>query len=156
MAGRWSDRLPHFRMGFTPSAGEEIQSEYLVPRAHAGDAIRAVHALADVVRPVLQVSELRTVAADTLWMSPQHGTPTLGIHFTWTREPEPVARAVRQVEAALAGLAARPHWGKVFAARADAVAPLYDRLADFAALRARLDPRDAFRNAWLDERVLAT
>ena len=59
--GRWSDRLPHFQMGFTPSAGEEIQSEYLVPRAHAVEAIEAVRALGDAIRPALQVTEIRTV-----------------------------------------------------------------------------------------------
>ena len=91
--GPWWDRLPHFRMGFVPSSGEELQSEYLIPRHHAAAAIRAVHALADVVRPLLQVSELRTVAADRLWMSPQHGQDTVAIHFTW--HPDPVARRPR-------------------------------------------------------------
>jgi xylitol oxidase len=152
--GRWSDRLPHFRMGFTPSAGEEIQSEYLIPRRHAVGAIEAVRALGDALRPVLQVSEIRTVAADTLWLSPQHGTDTVGIHFTWTREPAPVARAVERVEGALAPFGARPHWGKLFAADAAAIAARYERLDDFRALAARLDPRGAFRNAWLERHVL--
>jgi len=152
--GRWSDRLPHFRMGFTPSAGEEIQSEWIVPRRLGIDAIAAVRALADVVRPVLQVSEIRTVAADRLWLSPQYGTDTVAIHFTWTREPEPVARAVERIEAALAQFDARPHWGKLFAADAATLAPRYDRLDDFRALVERLDPRGAFRNAWLERTVL--
>jgi xylitol oxidase len=30
--GPWYERLPHFRIGFTPSAGKELQSEYFVPR----------------------------------------------------------------------------------------------------------------------------
>jgi alditol oxidase len=152
--GRWSDRLPHFRMGFTPSAGEEIQSEYLMPRRHAAGAIEAVRALGDALRPVLQVSEIRTIAADRLWMSPQYGTDTVAIHFTWTREPEPVGRAVAAVEDALAPFEARPHWGKLFAADAAAIAERYERLPDFCGLAERLDPRGAFRNEWLERRVL--
>lgn len=150
--GPWWDRLPHFRMGFTPSSGEEIQSEYLVPRPHAVAAIRALRALAPAIRPVLQVSELRTVAADQLWMSPQYGQATLAIHFTWAREPAAVELALRDVEAALAPLGARPHWGKLFLAPPGA---RYPRRADFAALAERLDPRGAFRNAWLEAHVPA-
>jgi xylitol oxidase len=153
-SGAWSERLPHFRMGFTPSAGEEIQSEYLLPRRHAAGAIDAVRAIAGVVRPVLQVSEIRTIAADRLWLSPQYGQDTVGIHFTWAREPEAVARVLVDVEAALAPFAARPHWGKTFHAGAETIAPLYERLADFRALRDRLDPRGAFVNAWLERRAL--
>jgi xylitol oxidase len=152
--GRWSDRLPHFRMGFTPSAGEEIQSEYLIPRPHGRDAIEAVRALGATLRPVLQVSEIRTIAADELWLSPQYGTDTVAIHFTWTREPAAVAEAVDRVEAALAPFDARPHWGKLFAMDATAIAARYERLPDFRELATRLDPRGAFRNAWLERHVL--
>jgi alditol oxidase len=152
--GPWSGRLPHFRMGFIPSNGEEIQSEYQVPRAQAEAAIRAVHGLADTLRPVLQVSEIRTIAADGLWMSPQYGQATVGLHFTWTREPEPVARVLVDLEAALAPFQARPHWGKVFLADTATLAALYERRDDFAALAQRLDPRGAFRNAWLATHVL--
>jgi xylitol oxidase len=154
VAGLWSDRLPHFRMGFTPSSGEEIQSEFFVPRRHAVAAIQAVCGLRDRLEPLLLVSEIRTMAADRLWMSPQCGQPTAALHFTWKREPEAVRRAVAEVEAALRPFGARPHWGKVFVARGADVAPLYDRLGDFVALMDRLDPRGAFRNAWLEERVL--
>jgi xylitol oxidase len=141
-------------MGFTPSAGEEIQSEYVVPRRHAVAAIEAVRALGDALRPVLQVSEIRTVAADRLWMSPQYGTDTVGLHFTWTREPDAVARAAAAVEAALDPFEFRPHWGKLFTAEAAAIAERYERLPDFRALAERLDPRGAFRNDWLERRVL--
>jgi alditol oxidase len=152
--GRWSDRLPHFRMGFTPSNGEEIQSEFHVPRHQAEGAIRAVHALAETLRPVLQVSELRTIAADELWMSPQYRHASVALHFTWTREPDAVARVLVDLEAALAPFAARPHWGKAFHATAADIAPLYERLPDFARLAQRLDPRGAFRNDWLERHVL--
>jgi xylitol oxidase len=147
--GGWADRLPHFRMGFTPSAGEEIQSEYHLPRAHAAAAIEVVRGLADTVRPVLQVSEIRTIAADRLWMSPQYERDTVALHFTWERRPAAVERAVAALEAALEPFSPRPHWGKLFLS-----APRYERLADFAALAERLDPRGAFRNAWLERHVL--
>ena len=153
--GLWSDRLPHFRMGFTPSKGDEIQSEYFVPRPQAVAAIEAMRGLGDRLEPLLLVSEIRTMAADRLWMSPQYGQDTAAFHFTWKREPEAVLRALADVEAVLRPFGARPHWGKVFVARAADIAPLYERLGDFVGLMERLDPREAFRNAWLEERVLA-
>jgi alditol oxidase len=152
--GPWYDRLPHFRMGFTPSVGEELQSEFLIPREHAVPAIEAVRALRDQLRPLLQVCEIRTIAADTLWMSPQYERDTIGIHLTWEPRIEAVAAVLTEVEAALAPFDARPHWGKVFLARAETIAPLYERLPDFLALAERLDPRGAFRNAWFQQRVL--
>jgi xylitol oxidase len=152
--GRWSDVLPHFRMGFTPSAGEELQSEYLVPRRSAVAAVEAVRLLADRVRPVLQVSEIRAVAPDRLWMSTAYGEDALGIHFTWRLDPARVEPVVRDVESALAPFAARPHWGKLFAAEAGTISGLYERHADFVRLAERLDPRAAFRTAWLTDRVL--
>jgi alditol oxidase len=154
VAGLWSDRLPHFRMGFTPSKGDEIQSEFFVPRGRAVAAIEAMRGLGGRLEPLLLVSEIRTIAADRLWMSPQCGQATAALHFTWKREPEAVRRALGDVEAALRPLGARPHWGKVFVGRAADIAPLYERLGDFVALMERLDPRGAFRNAWLEERVL--
>jgi alditol oxidase len=154
--GAWSDRLPYFRMGFTPSAGEELQSEYLVPREHAGAAIQAVRALADRIRPVLHVCEVRTIAADRLWMSPQHGRDSVGIHFTWALDPEAVVRVLADLEPALEPFDPRPHWGKLFLADATTIAPRYERLPDFARLVETLDPRGAFRNAWLEARVLGT
>ena len=153
-AGPWAERLPHFRMGFTPSSGEELQSEFLFPRRCAVDAIEAVRALADRIRPILQVSEIRAVAADRLWMSMNYGEDTVGIHFTWKPEREAVENMLVRLEAALAPFEARPHWGKLFDAKAAAIAPLYDRLPDFVRLVERLDPRGAFRNSWLKVHVL--
>lgn len=153
-SGSWSDRLPHFRMGFTPSSGEELQSEYLVPRRRALEAIEAVRTLADGIRPILQVSEIRTVAADRLWMSMSYGEDVVGIHFTWKPEPDAVEAMISRLEAALAPFGARPHWGKLFDAGAAEIAPLYERLPDFVRLIERLDPRGAFSNAWLETRVL--
>jgi xylitol oxidase len=147
--GLWSDQLPHFRMGFTPSAGDELQSEYFVAREHAVGAIEALRGLRDRLRPLIQVSEIRTIAADRLWLSPQYGQDTVAFHFTWRLEPEPVMDVLQDVEAALRPFAARPHWGKLFNAPPD-----YERRGDFIRLTERLDPRGAFRNRWLDTKVL--
>jgi alditol oxidase len=152
--GPWAERLPHFRMGFTPSSGEELQSEYLVRRSDAVAAIDAVRGVAPAVRPVIQVSEIRTIATDALWMSPQYGRDTVAIHFTWDPEPAAVRRALAEVERALAPFEARPHWGKLFLAGAGEIAPLYERHGDFVALLDRLDPRGAFRNDWLRRHVV--
>jgi xylitol oxidase len=152
--GPWSDRLPHFRMGFTPSSGEELQSEYHVARSQAVPALEALRALGDRLRPVLQVSELRTVAADRLWMSPQYGQDTMAAHFTWLPDWAAVRRVLVDLEAALAPFGARPHWGKLFVADAATIAGRYPRLGDFAGLAGRLDPGGVFTNAWLRERVL--
>ena len=152
--GLWFDRLPHFRMGYSPSSGEEIQSEYLFPRRYAMGAIEAVRALADGIRPIQQVSEIRRVAADRLWMSMNYEEDSVGFHFTWKREPDAVQEMVAQIEDALTPFEARPHWGKVFHADAAAIAPLYKRHSDFVRLVERLDPRGAFRNSWLKARVL--
>lgn len=152
--GPWLSRLTHFRMEFTPSAGEEIQSEYLLPRTHAAEALRAVRNLADRIRPHLLISEIRTVAADDLWLSYAYGTDCVGIHFTWRRNQEGVNSVLPDIEAALAPFEPRPHWGKLFLMPASVVAPRFERLPDFRRLAEQLDPRHAFRNGFLERHVL--
>ena len=148
--GPWYDRLPHFKLAFTPSNGEEIQSEYLVPRDRAVEAIKALLPLTERIVPLLQVTELRTVAADDLWLSSAYQQDALGIHFTWKRDQAGVEAVLPAIEAALFPLGARPHWGKVFV-DADGVVPsLYPRFDDFRALVAKYDPHGLFRNAYLD------
>jgi alditol oxidase len=154
--GPWSERLPHFRSGFLPSSGEELQSEFFVARSDAAAAVEAVRGLADEIVPLLLISELRTIARDSLWLSPHEGRESFALHFTWRRQPAEVQTAVAKIEAALAPLSARPHWGKVFTASADAIAPLYPRMAEFLALRERLDAGQTFVNDWLREKVLPT
>lgn len=151
--GPWYDRLPHFRMGFTPSSGAEIQSEYLVARRDAVPAIDAVRRLSSTVGPLTQISEIRTIAADALWMSPQYKRDAVGIHFTWRPEQAAVERALVEVERALAPFDARPHWGKLFLGGPGGAGRLYERLADFAALLQRLDPGAVFANRWLEAKV---
>ena len=148
--GPWHERLPHFRLDHTPSSGAELQTEYLVPRRHAVAALDAVQSMAPRVAAVLQVSELRTVAADDLWLSPAYEQDSLAIHFTWVDDAAAVAPVVAQLEERLAPFGPRPHWGKVFTMPPAAVQPLYPRLADVAALRRELDPDGVFGNAMVD------
>lgn len=148
--GPWHERLPHFRLGFRPSSGAELQSEYLVDRADATAALRAVHPLRDLIATVIQTSEIRTVAADDLWLSPAYGRDSMALHFTWEPDAAGVEPVVEALEAALAPFAPRPHWSKVYALPADAVARCYDRLDEFVHLADRFDPRGALRNDMLD------
>jgi xylitol oxidase len=144
-------RLPHFRLGFTPSSGEELQSEYLVPRASAVRALESLAGLRRRVAPVLQIAEIRTVAADELWLSPAYRRDSVALHFTWVADETAVAPVVRAVEDVLAPFAARPHWGKVFSVPPDIVTAGYERWADFLALAERLDPAGVLRNELLND-----
>lgn len=156
--GPWNERLPHFRLDHTPSNGAELQSEFLLPRRHAVAAIEAMRAIAPVVRPLLQVSEIRTVAADDLWMSTAHREAAgddgvVGIHFTWLPAQAEVEAVLPTVEAALAPFGARPHWGKVFTEDVRDVVGRYPRFGDFRALAERYDPAGRFRGGYV-ERML--
>jgi xylitol oxidase len=148
--GPWHERLPHFRSGFTPSTGEELQSEYLVARADAPAALRALDAVRDRVAAVLQISELRAVAADDLWLSPAQGRDTVAIHFTWIADAGAVLPVVALVEQRLAPFGARPHWGKIFTVDPQVVRSCYDLLPRFRGLVRRYDPGGAFANAYTD------
>jgi xylitol oxidase len=151
--GPWHKRLPHFRAEFTPSAGAELQSEYLVPRDSAIAALEALAEVRDRFRPALQVCELRTVAADELWLSPCYRQDMLGIHLTWVRETEVVHPAIRAVEEALAPFEARPHWGKLFTMSPDVVRSRYPRIEDFQKLAGVLDPGGTFRNSFIERYI---
>ncbi|MET7476920.1 D-arabinono-1,4-lactone oxidase [Streptomyces sp. NPDC005648] len=147
--GPWHERLPHFRAEFVPSSGAELQSEYLLPRRFAVDALRALDAIRAAIAPVLQICEVRTVSADAQWLSPAYGRETVALHFTWIEETEAVLPVVRRVEEALDGFEARPHWGKVFTVPAAVLRERYPRLEDFRALARELDPAGKFTNAFV-------
>ncbi|SED71137.1 FAD-binding protein [Ruania alba] len=153
-AGPWQDRLPHFRMGFTPSSGREIQAEYLLPRKHARAAIAALREIGSIITPLLQTCEIRTVAADELWLSGSYGRDTVAFHFTLHPEPVKVRALLGKIEEALAGLEARPHWGKWFSTPGEEIAAMYPRMADFRDLVGRYDPQGKFSNAFLERVVL--
>jgi xylitol oxidase len=149
VAGPWYQRLPHFKLEFTPSAGAEIQSEYLVPRADAVTAVEAVRGLADRIAPLLLVNEIRTVRADDLWLSSSYGTDAVGLHFTWKPDETAVRALLPEIEAALPA-SARPHWGKVFTLDGAEVRSRYPRWDDFAALAAQYDPERRLVGAYLE------
>jgi alditol oxidase len=153
VAGPWADRLPHFRMDAVPASGNELQSEYMVPRQNAVAAFRAVRELTPLIRPLMWTAEIRTVAADELWMSPSYRADTVCIHISWKFEPDSVSDVLPTLEAALAPFGARPHWGKLFVATAQELESRYARLPDFRRLADRMDPRGAFRNAFLSRHV---
>jgi xylitol oxidase len=144
--GAWWDRLPHFRLEFTPSNGEELQTEYLVPRTQALEAIDAVRALADQVQPLLLVSEIRTIAGDNLWLSPSHDVDCVALHFTWRQDIPAVTAFLSTLDDALAPFAARPHWGKLFETTPERLSAAYPKLDQFRALVEGSDPTGMFAN----------
>lgn len=153
VCGPWFERLPHFRMEFTPSSGAELQSEYFVPRQLVFAALRAIAATREDIAPHLQISEVRTIAADTLWMSPCYRQACVGIHFTWKQDWESVQNVLPRIEEALAPFHARPHWAKLFTISPARLQSLYEKLSDFRQLLQRYDPQGKFRNEYLDKYI---
>jgi xylitol oxidase len=151
--GPWYLRLPHFKMEFSPSAGAELQSEYFVPRRHGPAALRALHAVQSQFSQDMMVGELRTIAADTLWLSSAYQQDSLAFHFTWHPNWPAVKTVLPVIEAALAPFAVRPHWGKLFTMSKADIASRWSKLGDFRVLADKYDPTGKFRNKWLDETV---
>ena len=153
VAGPWYERMPHFRLNFTPSSGEELQAEFFIPRKNAVDALKAVYAMGEEIKPHLFIPEVRSIAADQLWMSPCYGQDCVAIHFTWKQEPEPVGRLIKKVEQELKPFEVRPHWGKLFSFEPSYLQSKYERLDDFKALMAEYDPEARFRNEFLEKNL---
>jgi alditol oxidase len=153
--GPWYDRLPHFRIGQTPSSGHELQTEYLVPFDHGFAAVLAVEKLHARITPLLYVTELRTIAPDLLWMSTACERLSLAIHFTWKPEWEAVHALLPEIEAALRPFAPRPHWGKLFTLPSWELESRYARLREFKELLAQFDPQGKFRNEFVDANLYA-
>jgi alditol oxidase len=153
--GPWYERLPHFRLDHTPSAGEELQAEWILPREHGADALRAVHAIRDRVGPLIQTSEIRTIAASDLWLDPAYGRDSLAVHFTLVPDGPAVAALLPLVDAALAPFEPRPHWGKLSTLDPATIVARFPRFGDFARLRTALDPQGTFRNPFVDDLLAA-
>jgi xylitol oxidase len=151
--GPWYERLPHFRMGFTPSAGKELQTEYFVPRQNAVDAILAVERLRDMVSPHLMITEIRTIAADNYWMSPCYKQDCVAIHFTWKQDWPAVREVLPVIEKELAPFKGRPHWGKLFTTSPATLKAIYGRMEEFIELARKYDPQGKFRNSFLDSNI---
>ena len=151
--GRWHERLPHFRVDHTPASGDELQTEYFVPRTHAVAALQALEQLGDRLAALLWLSEVRTIAKDRLWMSPSYQEPTVGIHFSWRNDWPTLRRLLPVVEEALAPFDVRPHWGKLFTLEPARFQSHYPRIGEFRSLLHDFDPQGKFRNAYLDRCV---
>ena len=151
--GPWFERLPHFRPEFTPSAGDELQSEYLVPRQHALPAFEALRGLGERLAPMLLVSEIRSIAADDLWLSPFHGGDRVGLHFTWRGDQREVEALLPVIEERLEPFGLRAHWGKLF--HRGSMASCYPKMPEFRALAERLDPEGKFRSPFVRRHVFA-
>ncbi len=148
--GPWYERLPHFRMNFTPSSGQELQSEYFVPREKGYEAILAVEELRDKITPHLFISEFRTIDADTLWMSPCYKRPAMTIHFTWKPEWDAVRDLLPQIEERLAPFEARPHWAKLFTVAPSRIQSLYEKTPEYKQLLGHYDSAGKFKNKFLE------
>lgn len=153
VAGKWYERLPHFKMGFTPSSGVELQAEYFIPYANAVDAILAIQKIGKQVGPHLFISEIRTIDEDNFWMSPCYKQSSVTIHFTLKQEIPEVMNLLPVIEKELAPFKAKPHWGKLFTLTHTQVNSLYERMPAFAALVQDYDPNGKFRNAFLDRTI---
>lgn len=153
-AGPWYERLPHFKMEFTPSSGKELQSEFFVPLRNGVAAYEAIQALADQVGPLLMISEVRAIAADDFWMSPCYGQDCIAFHFTWKQDIKHLQRLLPVIQGALEPLEVRPHWGKVFSIPKAKIQQLYPKLADFKALMRAYDPNEKFVNEYLRKHLI--
>ncbi|WP_153800423.1 D-arabinono-1,4-lactone oxidase [Foetidibacter luteolus] len=151
--GPWYERMPHFKMGFTPSSGKELQSEFFVPRRHAVEAIQAIARLGKQVGPHLFISEIRTIAADDLWMSPCYKQDSVAIHFTWKQEWDAVSKLLPIIEKELSPFNVKPHWGKLFSIPNARLKSLYERYGDFIQLAKEYDPTGKFRNDFLSKNI---
>lgn len=152
--GPWYERLPHFKLEFTPSSGKELQSEFFVPRANAVAAYKAIQGLYQKLAPILMISEVRTIAADDFWMSPCYGQDCVAFHFTMEQDWDYLKRLLPEIQGLLHDLEARPHWGKMFTTPKSRLEELYPRLPDFRALMREYDPNGKFINPYLREHLI--
>ncbi len=151
--GAWHERLPHFRMDHTPSSGEELQTEYFVARADAYQALLALNRIRSQIALLLMISEIRTIAADDLWMSMCHQQDSVALHFTWKMDQPALMKLLPVIEEALAPFQTRPHWGKIFTISPKQLEARYERMQDFRNLLAQVDPQGKFRNDFLDVNI---
>lgn len=151
--GTWYERMPHFKMGFKPSTGKELQAEFFVPIEHAYDAIMAVETLNEKITPHLFITEIRTIKADDLWMSPCYKQTAVAIHFTFKQETDAVMQLLPLIEQQLMPFNVKPHWAKLFTLDPKILQSRYQKLADFKQLVAEYDPEGKFRNDFLEKNL---
>jgi alditol oxidase len=127
-----------------------------VPANNAVDAILAIQRMGKQIGPHLFISEIRTIAADDLWMSPCYKQPSVTIHFTWKQDWPAVSKLLPVIEKELAAYNAKPHWGKLFTMSSKTLAGRYERMAHFKAIVAKYDPTQKFRNDFLAKNIYGT
>lgn len=77
--------------------------------------MRDLYAVAEEFRDLVQISEIRGVAADEILLSPAKDMDVYGIHFTWVHDFEQVYKVgVPLVQDVLTKYDYRVHWGKFF------------------------------------------
>jgi len=153
VSGPWHERLPHFKMEFTPSNGDELQSEYFVSTTDAYQAIMAIEAIHSKISPILFVTEIRSIASDNFWMSMAYKRESISIHFTWKPVPEAVLSLLPEIENALAPFDVRPHWGKIHSVKAKQLKERYPKYTDFCNLREEIDPKGVLLNKYLKRTI---
>jgi xylitol oxidase len=141
--------LPHFKLDFVPSVGEEIQSEFFINRKDADSALSAIAALGSEISSLLWITELRTIAGDDLYLSGSYQRDTLAIHFTWKKD-DAIYPIIAKIESALKPFGYRPHWGKVFTSSTQEVLSAYPKIEEFKATISRLDPAKKFENSFTE------
>lgn len=151
--GPWHERLPHFKMGFTPSSGKELQTEYFVPREHSYKAIMAVEKLHGEITPHLFITEIRTIDGDNLWMSPCYKQPSTAIHFTWKPEWDAVQKLLPKIEEALSPFNAKPHWGKLFTTPYSVLKQRHHKMEAFQQVVKEYDPEGVLTNDFLKRNI---
>jgi len=154
--GPWYERMPHFKMGFKPSAGKELQAEYFVPIEHAYEAMMVFEKLTEKITPHLFISEIRAIAADDFWMSPCHKKTCVALHTTWKQEVEAIMQLLPMLEEQLAPFEARPHWAKLFTMSPSVLRSRYEKLNDFKQLVSQYDPNGKFRNEFLATNIFGS
>lgn len=152
--GPWHERLPHFKIDFTPSSGKELQSEYFVPRERAVEALAAIFSLGEAIFPHLLISEIRSIRKDSLWLSPAYLRDSIAIHFTWKQDWENVQKLLPVIENKLRPFGVRPHWGKLFTLEPAHLQEQYERMEDFSVLMKKMDPQGKFVNDFLKKNLL--
>ena len=150
LPGPWHERLPHFKMNYTPSNGDELQSEFFVARENAYEAIMEIEGLHKKISPLLFVTEIRCIAADNFWMSTAYKRESVSIHFTWKPDINGVLNILPEIQASLKPFQARPHWGKIFTLTANELKDCYPMFNDFLKLKKELDPNGVLNNSYLD------
>jgi xylitol oxidase len=152
--GPWYNRLPHFRLEFTPSSGKELQAEYFVPQDHAVEAYQQISSIKSDLEPLLMISEIRTIAEDDLWMSSASGRPSVAFHFTCQQNWDELKKVLPVIEEKLRPFGVRPHWGKMFTMSPSRLESVYDRIDDFRNLLAEYDPNGKFQNDFIRQNIL--